>query len=83
MALKLDEEYFHRVRGEQQQLRNQAKALPTETHYCSFCKRKTIVLYKPVTKYGERMVVQLKCPKCHNEILTAVSYRSISFRFAS
>lgn len=83
MALKLDDEYFQRVRGEQQKLRSRANTMPAEAYYCRYCRRKTVMLYKPDTNYGERMIVQVKCPKCKNEILTAVSFRAISFRFAS
>jgi len=83
MALKLDEEYFLRVRGEQQKLRSRAAALPSESYYCRYCRRKTIILHKPTTHYGEQMIVQAMCPKCHNEILASISFRAISFRLAS
>lgn len=83
MALKLDDEYFLRVRGEQQRLRSRAATLSSESHYCRYCRRKTIILHKPPTNYGEQMIVQAICPKCHNEVLASVSFRTIHFRFAS
>lgn len=83
MAVQLNEDYFQRVRGDQEQIRASARNLVPEMQYCSYCRRKTAVIYKPNTNFGGRMVVQVVCPKCHREIVSSVSYRRISYRRAS
>lgn len=83
MAVQLKEDYFRRVRGDQDQIRASTKDMVPEMQYCSFCRRKTAVIYKPKTNVGGRMVVQVVCPKCHREIVSCVSYRRISYRRAS
>lgn len=47
MAVQLKEDYFRRVRGDQDQIRASTKDMVPEMQYCSFCRRKTAVIYKP------------------------------------
>lgn len=82
MAVQLKEDYFQRVRGDQEQIRASTKGMVPEKQYCSYCRRKTAVVYKPNTNFGGRMVVQVVCPKCRREIVSCVSYRRISYRRA-
>ena len=81
--MKLNDSYFKRIRGEQDRPQDDPAALPPEEFFCGYCRRKTIVLYKAKTNYGQQMLIQLKCPKCKREILDTVSFRSVSFRFTS
>lgn len=73
--MQLSKEYFLAVRGKQDQIRDNVKELKAESHYCVYCQRKTAVSYTPSTSFGQTMVVQLICPKCKREILTAISFR--------
>ena len=77
MAVQLKEDYFQRVRGDQEQIRASTRDMVPEMQYCSYCRRKTAVIYKPKTNIGRRMVVQVVCPKCHREIVSRSEERRV------
>lgn len=78
----IDNEYFSRVKREQDAIASTIKEMSAEEDECPYCGRRADTVFTPDKPVGVTIVVKTKCKKCGNEIFLPVSFRMVSFRMA-